>query len=130
MLGTLRDGHTLGAFCAIDSVPRAWHERDLRTLHDLAAVAVDVLEARRSNRVQDLPAPDLERQVLVNHLAAEAVAQTVDADDRFGRHQIQPIQVKNTAKKASRTMTRKIACTTADVVRVPTCSASPSTSIP
>ncbi|PAV93685.1 hypothetical protein WR25_26797 [Diploscapter pachys] len=46
------------------------------------------------------------------------------------RHQFHPTQVKNTAKKASSTMTRKIACTTADVVRRPTCSASDSTSMP
>ena len=42
----------------------------------------------------------------------------------------QPTSVKNTAKNASRTMTMKIACTTALVVRVPTCSEFPSTCIP
>src|SRR3712207_7962839 len=39
----------------------------------------------------------------------------------------QPIEVKKTAKKASSTTTRKIAWTTAEVVRRPTDSALPST---
>ena len=42
-------------------------------------------------------------------LIAEAVAQTAHADDGFLAAHIQPIRSKNTAKNASRTMTRKIA---------------------
>ena len=37
----------------------------------------------------------------MHQLRPEAVAQAADADDRLARHQIHPIQVKNTAKKAS-----------------------------
>src|SRR3546814_11259792 len=40
------------------------------------------------------------------------------------------LQVKKTAKKESSTITRKIACTTAAVVRRPTSSAFPSTCMP
>src|SRR3546814_12783908 len=40
------------------------------------------------------------------------------------------LQVKKTAKKESSTITRKIACTTAAVVRRPTSSALPSTCMP
>ena len=62
---------------------------------------------------------------------AEAVAEAVDLDDglRFPAHS-QPISVKKTAKKASRTMTRKIAWTTAVVVLRPTSSAFDSTCMP
>src|SRR3546814_8112336 len=68
----------------------------------------------------------------MDDLFAEAVLQAANADDRFTTvgHQIHPIQVKKTAKNASSTITRKIACTTALVVRRPTCSASDSTSMP
>ena len=45
-------------------------------------------------------------------------------------HQIHPIELKKTAKIASRTITRKIDWTTAAVVLSPTCSASLATSIP
>jgi len=42
----LRDaeGRTLGSFCVIDGVPRAWGRRDLEILEDLAALALDQLE--------------------------------------------------------------------------------------
>src|SRR3546814_16582103 len=46
------------------------------------------------------------------------------------RHQFHPIDEKKTAKKESRTMTRKIAAPTAEVVRRPTSSAFWPTCIP
>ena len=55
---------------------------------------------------------------------------------RLGRGGLGPVpaapdrQLKKTAKTASSTITRKIDWTTAVVVREPTCSLSPSTSIP
>src|SRR3546814_12455086 len=48
----------------------------------------------------------------------------------FVRHQFHPIDEKKTAKKASSTMTRKMAATTAEVVRRPTSSAFWRTCIP
>ena len=87
----------------------------------------------------------------MDHLIAETVAQAFDLDRvfavelsddivaRFFEHVVeyrvvlghaQPSSVKNTAKKASSTMTMKIAWTTALVVRRPTCSESPWTCMP
>ncbi|MDA0136683.1 putative bifunctional diguanylate cyclase/phosphodiesterase [Solirubrobacter deserti] len=45
---TLSGGETLGAFCAIDKVPHQWTPDDVRILEDLAALAVELLEARRA----------------------------------------------------------------------------------
>lgn len=50
----LSDGHAVGAFCAIDSKPREWSERDLRILDDLAAAVRAQLELRRSLAAQGL----------------------------------------------------------------------------
>ena len=85
---------------------------------------------RTADHAQDLARPHVEVQPVVDDLIAEAVAQAADPDDVVRHPQFHPIQVKNTAKKASSTITRKMPCTTADVVRAPTCSASPSTCIP
>ena len=50
----LSDGHAVGAFCAIDGVPREWNERDVRILGDLAAAVTAHLELRRSQAEQGL----------------------------------------------------------------------------
>ena len=50
----LSDGHSLGAFCAIDSVPRNWSEQDIETLRDLAAAVMAHLELRRALAEQGL----------------------------------------------------------------------------
>ena len=42
----LSDGNILGAFCAIDSQPRQWSERDVRILKNLAASIVTEIELR------------------------------------------------------------------------------------
>src|SRR5690606_6570716 len=85
--------------------------------------------AGTADDAEDFAAPHLERQVLVDHLRAEAVAQPFDLDRiaaieiahhvvaRFVEHDVedlflahaQPTSVKNTAKNASSTMTMKIA---------------------
>ena len=39
-------GHTLGSFCAIDSVPRRWTEDEIAMLQDLAASVVTEIEMR------------------------------------------------------------------------------------
>lgn len=44
------DGHTLGAFCAIDSVPRNWTAEQLSVLEDLAAAAMAEIEMRSTMR--------------------------------------------------------------------------------
>src|SRR3546814_5774306 len=68
-----------------------------------------------------------DRDVIILHRLRDPFL--VDGDLFFFRH-TQPIQVKKTAKKESSTITRKIACTTAAVVRRPTSSAFPSTCMP
>lgn len=42
------DGHVLGSFCAIDTAPRAWTDRELAIVADLAEAALEVLELRTS----------------------------------------------------------------------------------
>ena len=84
--------------------------------------------ARSADHAEHLAAPDVEIEPVMDDLVAEAVLQAADADDRLvvvGGHQFKPIAVKKTAKKASRTMTRKMPWTTAVVVRRPTSSAFP-----
>jgi PAS domain S-box-containing protein len=43
-----REGHVLGALCAIDGEPRAWTDEDVVVLRDLAALVVTEIELRRS----------------------------------------------------------------------------------
>src|SRR3546814_8999162 len=103
--------------------------------------------ARSADHTQNLSPAHVEIQMFMHDLIAKTVAQAahtdrdiiilhrlrdpflVDSDLFFFRH-TQPIQVKKTAKKESSTITRKIACTTAAVVRRPTSSAFPSTCMP
>ncbi len=79
--------------------------------------------ARSADHAEDLAAPHVEIEAVVDDLVAERVAQPPHRDDdlAFGsvRAHIQPTWLKNTAKKASSTITRKIAWTTAVVVRWP-----------
>src|SRR3546814_62073 len=86
--------------------------------------------ARPADHAQNLAPPHLQVQLLVDHLFAECVVQPLDADDDILARHAQPISVKNTAKKASSTITMKMPCTTAAVVRRPTSSALPFTCMP
>src|SRR5690606_9151173 len=101
---------------------------------------------------QYLPRAHVEVEMVVDYRVAKLVDETAYADrdveflgpHRVSRrkllpdfvlllflgHQFHPIEEKKTAKKASRTMTRKIAATTAEVVRRPTSSAFWRTCIP
>ena len=47
---TISTGETLGSFCAIDKRPRAWTDREIAILTDLAAVAVTEIELRIAAR--------------------------------------------------------------------------------
>jgi diguanylate cyclase (GGDEF)-like protein len=53
----LRDGHAVGAFCAIDTAPRQWQEQDLTILEDLGAAVVALLEYRRATAEESLHDP-------------------------------------------------------------------------
>lgn len=69
-----RGGHVLGSFCAIESKPRAWTEKDLETLRDLCQVseayaALDL--AQRSGNVASSTRPtNLETSI---HVAGKAI---------------------------------------------------------
>ena len=101
--------------------------------------------ARSADHAENFAALDLEVQILVHDLFAEGIGQPFD-DDRIVpaiafvpaefaarfvlRHQPHPTSVKNTAKKASMTITAKMPVTTAMVVRRPTSSEFPFTCMP
>ena len=53
----LRDGHAVGTLCAMDSQPRAWTERELRILCDLAGAVSSLLDLRRALHEQTLQDP-------------------------------------------------------------------------
>jgi GAF domain-containing protein len=46
------DGHFVGVVCVVDGEPRPWSERDVATLHDLAALAATEVELRVARRTQ------------------------------------------------------------------------------
>ena len=88
--------------------------------------------ARPADHADDLAAPHVEVEPVVHDLVAEAVAQPAhgewdralslgDGLARAATLTASRSQLKNTAKNASSTITMKIACTTAEVVRRPTC---------
>ena len=85
--------------------------------------------SRPADHAQNLPAADVEVDAVVDDLLTEAVPDSPNADNDVVAH-IQPTCEKNTANTASRTITRKIAWTTAAVVRMPTSSELPSTCMP
>src|SRR6185295_18496812 len=67
--------------------------------------------ARAADHAENLAAFHLEVDAVMDDLLAEAVLEAFDLDHGLARHN-QPISVKKTAKKASRTMTRKMPWTT------------------
>ncbi|MDA0182008.1 bifunctional diguanylate cyclase/phosphodiesterase [Solirubrobacter phytolaccae] len=78
---TLDGGETLGAFCAVDKVPHPWSEREVRLLEELAALAVDVLEARRaSGRELRDRLTGLAGRALFGELVARSIARGVRGD--------------------------------------------------
>ena len=77
------DGHVLGSFCVIDHQPRAWSERDLTTLQDLASLIKTEIALRR--KIQE---HQLAQQALIsqNHelvLAREAAESAARAKTEF-----------------------------------------------
>ena len=100
--------------------------------------------ARSADDAEDFARPHVEVEMVVDDCVAELVDEAANADrivEVFGphrvgggklfgnlfvdffAHQFHPIDEKKTANIASSTMTRKIAATTAEVVRLPTSSA-------
>ncbi len=85
-----RDGCTLGAICAIDTVPRNWCADDLSTLDDLAALVMTEVELRGECARQARTAWELRLLTSAVESAtdvvliteAEPIATDVDASDR------------------------------------------------
>ena len=85
-----RDGCTLGAICAFDSVPRNWCADDLSTLDDLAALVMTEVELRGEIARQARTAWELKLLTSAVESAtdvvliteAEPIATDVDAADR------------------------------------------------
>ena len=56
------DGHALGSFCAIDSLPREWTADEVAVLRELAAAAVTEIELRVAAKEAQLRADEAERE--------------------------------------------------------------------
>lgn len=89
---TTRDGHTLGALCAIDMQPRHWSEREIEILRELAGVAVAEIalgQALARAAEQDLEARQrisvLERQGALLATVLDSMDDAVAVADRNGR---------------------------------------------
>jgi PAS domain S-box-containing protein len=67
---TSSDGFALGSLCVMDRVPRAWQDRDLRILADLAASIVTEIELWHENLERDRAAAFAARQrQVLEHVA-------------------------------------------------------------
>ncbi len=69
---TMSDGHTLGAFCVIDTEPRVWTPSELALLRDLSAGLLTELELRASLRCAVELQADLARQARIDVLTGLA----------------------------------------------------------
>jgi hypothetical protein len=89
--------------------------------------------AGRTDETEDLAALDVEIKPVENFRRAELHRDVADPDNGVGgrrRHRHIPIEAKKIAKTPSMTMTKKMPCTTAEVVCCPSDSALPSTASP
>jgi serine phosphatase RsbU (regulator of sigma subunit) len=90
-----RDGHVLGTFCVVDTVPREWTPGDLRVLETLAAVAstevalrVTATEADRARQAADLARETTERvagRLALLARTGELLVAGLDVDDLVAR---------------------------------------------
>ena len=87
------DGHALGSFCVIDTEPRAWTEREITVLADLAASVVTEIELR-GQVAERRRAEEARARLLAQARAAEAryrglfegVADAILVADAAGRY--------------------------------------------
>ena len=68
---TTDDGNVLGAFCALDSAPRTWTDRDIAILTALASGVVSEIQRRMSDRA----AHDMQLRLIAERTLAHAVQQ-------------------------------------------------------
>ncbi len=79
---TTSDGHTLGAFCVIDSERRDWTPDELELLEDLAAGLIAEIELRASLRAGQALQADLTRMACVDELTGLPNRRQLTADLR------------------------------------------------
>ena len=76
----LFEGQAIGAFCAIDTVARAWSPHDVSTLSDLAAMALSEIELRAATRRSEDARAELR---LANQLQKEQQIELEQANERL-----------------------------------------------
>jgi hypothetical protein len=72
-------GETIGSFCAIDTKPRRWDARELRTLHDVADVAQGLTLLRQTSRMPPLTFEEFRAMAGVAGCAVEAAMRLLEA---------------------------------------------------
>jgi signal transduction histidine kinase/FixJ family two-component response regulator len=77
------EGHAIGALSAIDSKPRAWSTTDVRSLEDLAAIAVDEIELRVVRRKSAETRAALSQANIQLHLAKNTAEEANRAKSEF-----------------------------------------------
>ena len=82
---TTSDGHALGAFCVIDTVPHAWPEEDIATLSDLTAFVVTEIELRLAAENARRQAETAERERREKLLLLDSTSEGIYGIDRDGR---------------------------------------------
>ncbi len=66
----LKNGHILGSFCAINTAPRSWTDRELTFMQDISEAVVNEIELRQSRKqleqsLEDLKASENRRRDLI-----------------------------------------------------------------
>ena len=82
---SLANGHTLGAFCAIDVRPREWTPDEIDILKDLTAAAVTEIELRLKVRDAQANAEAADRERRDKEALLDATSDGVYSLDRTGR---------------------------------------------
>ncbi len=77
------EGHAIGALCVIDSKPRAWSTDEVRSLCDLAAIAVDEIDLRVVRRKNAETRAALSRANIQLHLAKNTAEEANRAKSEF-----------------------------------------------
>ncbi|WP_249998063.1 PAS domain S-box protein [Actinoplanes sp. M2I2] len=85
------DGHVLGSFCVVDSVPRQWSPEDLAVLHDLAESAESEVALRLARAEQQISSARMSAVLNATHdayistdLTGEVLGWNAAAERLFG----------------------------------------------
>lgn len=89
-----RDGLTLGAFCAIDGVPRAWTDEQMQVLEELAVLAVVEIEQHMQRSTADHTRTHThEMDAITGLVAPERFATLAHALLEAAHHGAEPLSV-------------------------------------